>query len=79
MPQTDSDVTFKNDLRQFLMKGDDTEKVDLSITFTDASATFTPKKGAAIVVPYESISSMTYDRRARVRKMFVGSRGDCRR
>lgn len=69
--QTREPVTFKDDIRQFVMKGDDTEKVDLSLTISDTAITLTAKKKnqAETAITFESISSMTYDRRSRTRKM----------
>ena len=37
-------VTFKDDIRQFVMKGDDTEKVDVSLAITDTAITLSPKR-----------------------------------
>lgn len=53
------------------MKGDDTDKVDVSVTMNGEAFVMTPKKkGAqALTIPYATISSMTYDRRSRMRKM----------
>jgi hypothetical protein len=72
-----SDITFKDEIRQFVMKGDDTAKVDISLTLTTEAMVVTPKKKGAttVKIPYSSITGMTYDRRSRVRKMFVGTQG----
>lgn len=69
--QTPEEVTFKDQIRQFVMKGDDTDKVDVSVTMNAEAFIMTPKKkGAqALTIPYTTISSMTYDRRSRMRKM----------
>jgi hypothetical protein len=69
--QTPEEVTFKDQIRQFVMKGDDTDKVDVSVTMNAEAFIMTPKKkGAeALTIPYATISSMTYDRRSRMRKM----------
>lgn len=64
-------VTFTHQIRQFLMKGDDTDKVDMSVTFNADGVVFTPKKKGRdpISISYESMTNMAYDRRSRVRKM----------
>lgn len=64
-------VTFTHQIRQFLMKGDDTEKIDMSATFNADGVVFTPKKKGRdpIGIAYASMTSMVYDRRSRVRKM----------
>lgn len=64
-------VTFTHQIRQFIMVGDDTKKVDMSATFTEDSVVFTPKKKGRdpVAIAYAAISSMVYDRRSRVRKM----------
>jgi hypothetical protein len=69
--QTSGDVTFTEQLRQFLMNGDKTTKVDITVTFTDDALTLTPKKRGRdpIVIPYAAISHAVYDRRSRMRKM----------
>jgi hypothetical protein len=69
--QTPEEVTFKDNIRQFVMKGDDTDKVDVTVTMNAEAFVMTPKKkGAqALTIPYSTISSMTYDRRGRMRKM----------
>jgi len=71
------DVTFTHQIRQFVMRGDDTDKLDVTLTMKADAVIMTPKKkgAAALTIPYATISGMTYDRRSRVRKMFVGSRG----
>ena len=64
-------VTFTKQIRQFLMQGDDTVKVDMTVTFTAATVTFVPiKKADPIDVPYTAMTSLVYDRRSRVRKLF---------
>ncbi len=75
-PSTE-DVTFTHQIRQFVMRGDDTDKIDVTLTMSADAVIMTPKKkgAAALTIPYATISGMTYDRRSRVRKMFVGSRG----
>jgi hypothetical protein len=64
-------VTFTHQIRQFLMKGDDTDKIDMSATFTADGVVFTPKKKGRdpVSIAYEAMTSMVYDRRSRVRKM----------
>src|SRR5688572_24315532 len=53
------------------MRGDNTDKIDITVTLTSHAFVMTPtKKGVpALSVPYSTISGMTYDRRSRVRKM----------
>ncbi len=67
----DQPVTFTHQIRQFLMKGDDTEKIDMSATLTAEGIVFTPKKKGRdpVSVSYASITNLVYDRRSRVRKM----------
>jgi len=70
-------LLFRN-IRAWSLGPDDTEKIDVAVALAEDAVTFTPKKAGrtAIVVPYESITSMTYDRRSRVRKLFVGGSGN---
>lgn len=68
-------VTFTHQIRQFVMTGDDTEKVDMTATLTDTAIVFTPKKRGRdpLGIDYTTITSMVYDRRSRVRKMGWGN------
>jgi hypothetical protein len=67
--QSTADVTFKDDIKRHVIKGDDDEDFDVSVTLTADTLVVTPKKGDALSVPYKAITSITYDRRSKVRKM----------
>jgi len=62
-------VTFRDDIRQSIPKGDKTERRDVSVSLNADAVIVTPRKGDAIAIPYASITSMTYDRRSKMRKM----------
>jgi hypothetical protein len=65
-PAQIDDVTFHSELRQFIVKGEDRRVVDITVTLT-ADSLVLSQAAATTAVPYSSISSMTYDRRSRVR------------
>jgi hypothetical protein len=71
--QAPADIVFKDDVKRHVIKGDDEEDFDVAVTLT-ADAVVLARKGGkaaseATSIPYKSISSITYDRRSKVRKM----------
>jgi len=67
--QSAAPVTFKDDVRQYLMRGEDTDRRDVSLIFDAAHLVVQPRKGDPTIILYANITTITYDRRAKVRKM----------
>jgi hypothetical protein len=66
-----SDVQFSKDVKQYLANGDKTKEVSATLTIGSDSISIARKGGDRTVIPFETITGMTYDRRARQRK-FMG-------
>jgi hypothetical protein len=64
-------VTFKDDVKQHVTRGDKTDDVKVTVTLSDTAITIRRNAKDETVIDYASISSMSYDRRAKQRK-FLG-------
>lgn len=66
VPAQAEDVVFSKHLKQFIAKGDDLYVATVTKLIIGDSAMTLERKGVeAIIIPYDAISGMTYDRRRR--------------
>ena len=69
-PAAAQDAVFKDDVKQYVTRGEETDDIKVTVTLGPDGLTVRRNVKDETVIPYADIAEMTYDRRARQRKIW---------